>query len=224
MQISVVRCIFCKHDSAASVSVEHILPESMGNTDHTLPATIVCDKCNNYFSRKLESKVLNSPRLLKLRQELQIPSKRGRIPEYIQNSDLSLPEFRLMGRFIGKIGLEVLAQRAKDRQLIEMEIIDKTELDPIRNFVRYNEHPGDWPFSFRPLHPPNAVFHENDGTYELLHEYDLLYTKSGELYIIVSIFGVEFAMNLGGPHNDGYRKWLESNSYSSPLYSGKNRA
>lgn len=49
-----VRCIFCKQNSEGSRSVEHIIPESIGNTRHILPRGTVCDRCNNYFSRKVE--------------------------------------------------------------------------------------------------------------------------------------------------------------------------
>ena len=56
----------------------------------------------------------------------------------------------------------------------------------------------------------------------MLHEYDLLYTHGLEIYIILVLFGVEFAMNLGGRLLEGYRGWLENNEWASPLYRGKN--
>ena len=49
-----VRCIFCKTKSSACVSVEHIIPESLGNTQHILPRGWVCDSCNNYMATKVE--------------------------------------------------------------------------------------------------------------------------------------------------------------------------
>ena len=49
-----MRCIFCKQDSSNSKNVEHIIPESLGSTKHILGKGIVCDKCNNYFSREVE--------------------------------------------------------------------------------------------------------------------------------------------------------------------------
>lgn len=76
-----MECIFCKGDSTHSKSIEHIIPESLGNTEHILIPGIVCDKCNNYFSRKLEQKVLNLPLFISDRHHLSVPSKRGRIPE-----------------------------------------------------------------------------------------------------------------------------------------------
>ena len=73
-----MRCIFCKANSDGSISVEHIIPESLGNTSHVLPLGMVCDTCNNYFSRKVEGPVLNSIYFRALRSEEFILSKQGR--------------------------------------------------------------------------------------------------------------------------------------------------
>jgi len=76
----IVRCLFCKQDSSNSKSVEHIIPESLGNTTSILSKGIVCDKCNNYFSRKIEQPFLESVDIKTLRFREAIPNKRGRIP------------------------------------------------------------------------------------------------------------------------------------------------
>ena len=77
-----MRCIFCKSDSSDSRSIEHIIPEALGNTDHTLPRGVVCDKCNNYFTRKLEGPLLASTWFRHARARQQVPSKRGLIPPF----------------------------------------------------------------------------------------------------------------------------------------------
>lgn len=74
---------FCNQDSTESKSVEHIIPESLGNDELILDKGIVCDKCNNYFSREIENPVLNLDGFKQLRFYELIKSKRGRIP----NSD-----------------------------------------------------------------------------------------------------------------------------------------
>ena len=61
-----MRCIFCKKDSCNSRSVEHILPESLGNEEHILPAGIVCDRCNNYFASSVEQNSFLNPATLRL--------------------------------------------------------------------------------------------------------------------------------------------------------------
>lgn len=75
-----MRCIFCKEDSSSSISVEHIIPESLGNVEHILQPGIVCDKCNNYFATKIEKPLLESHYFLYARFENMIPSKKKRIP------------------------------------------------------------------------------------------------------------------------------------------------
>lgn len=75
-----VRCIFCKQPSASSKSVEHIIPQSLGNKKHVLPKGIVCDACNNYFSRKVEKPFMDLPVVRRLRFEQDLESKRGNVP------------------------------------------------------------------------------------------------------------------------------------------------
>lgn len=52
----------------------------MGNTTLTLPKGVVCDKCNNYYARKIEAPILNSTELKALRFKEAIPNKKGIIP------------------------------------------------------------------------------------------------------------------------------------------------
>lgn len=74
-------CIFCKKDSSSSISVEHIVPESLGNKSHILEKGIVCDTCNNYFSLKIEKPVLELAFFNDLRFRNKIESKKGKIPK-----------------------------------------------------------------------------------------------------------------------------------------------
>jgi len=72
-----MRCIFCKEDSTSSKSSEHIIPESLGNTEHTLPCGVVCDRCNNYFGRKVEGEIQQSGMIRLLKADREIPNKEG---------------------------------------------------------------------------------------------------------------------------------------------------
>lgn len=73
-----MRCIFCKKDSSNSKSVEHIIPESLGNKRNMLPMGVVCDSCNNYFGSKIEKIVLEMPYYTSLRSRLLIENKKGK--------------------------------------------------------------------------------------------------------------------------------------------------
>ena len=75
-----MRCIFCKQNSDSCVSVEHIVPESLGNTEHILPRGWVCDSCNNYLAIKVEKPFLDSPFGRHARFEMRVPNKKGFVP------------------------------------------------------------------------------------------------------------------------------------------------
>ncbi len=75
-----MKCIFCKSDTSTSKSVEHIIPESLGNKKNILPKGVVCDNCNNYFGKKIEKYVLEMPYFKSLRGRLKIENKKGKIP------------------------------------------------------------------------------------------------------------------------------------------------
>lgn len=73
-----MNCIFCENETSTDRSIEHIIPESLGNKDHTLPRGVVCDKCNNYFARKVESPILDLEYFKLTRNEEGLFNKRGR--------------------------------------------------------------------------------------------------------------------------------------------------
>jgi hypothetical protein len=75
-----MRCIFCKELSDTSTSVEHVVPESLGNKTHVLPPGVVCDLCNNYFAGKVEQLVLGSEYFKALRFADSIPTKKAKYP------------------------------------------------------------------------------------------------------------------------------------------------
>lgn len=72
-----MQCIFCHKDSSTSKSVEHIIPESLGNKEHILPKGYVCDTCNHYFSVKVESLLLAQPYFVSMRRRNDIRTKKG---------------------------------------------------------------------------------------------------------------------------------------------------
>lgn len=75
-----MKCIFCKNNSEKSKSIEHIIPESLGNKKALLDKGIVCDSCNNYFAIKIEKELLQTPFYKSLRSRYGIESKKCKIP------------------------------------------------------------------------------------------------------------------------------------------------
>jgi hypothetical protein len=72
-------CIFCHNNSDNSNSVEHIIPESLGNKNIILWKGAVCDACNNYFARKIEKELLEQSYFISLRHRKFIKNKRGHL-------------------------------------------------------------------------------------------------------------------------------------------------
>lgn len=72
-------CIFCHKESSTSKSVEHIIPESLGNKHHFLPKGYVCDNCNHYFAVKIEKDLLAQPYFVSMRFRNEIITKKGKL-------------------------------------------------------------------------------------------------------------------------------------------------
>jgi hypothetical protein len=101
-----MRCLFCRADSTGSHSREHIIPESLGNSTLVLPAGVVCDRCNNYFSREVEKPFLESAAIVFLRFRQRIPSKRGLIPPMfgvLKPGFPALARMHLRGPLVGDV-------------------------------------------------------------------------------------------------------------------------
>lgn len=114
-----MKCIFCKADSSSSKSVEHIIPESLGNKSHVLQRGIVCDSCNNYLAIKVEKEVLEMAYFKSVRGRNQIENKKGRtpgIPGFIKDKN--------------KIEVSVFPN---DSNILEVVIEDKKLFKSIRN-------------------------------------------------------------------------------------------
>lgn len=83
--MSSMQCVFCKSDGP--FTIEHIIPESLGNDDLVLKDQ-VCSNCNNYFSREVEAEVLNKSPIAFWRVFLGIRTKKKLLPSV----DLSQPK------------------------------------------------------------------------------------------------------------------------------------
>lgn len=59
------------------------MPESIGSKRRTLPPGVVCDKCNNYFARKVEQPVLGHHSMRNLRGWYRVANKKGKFPSVI---------------------------------------------------------------------------------------------------------------------------------------------
>lgn len=260
-----MRCLFCKADSSRSRSVEHIIPESLGNSRHILGRGVVCDGCNNYFAKGVEKPFLESPGVKTLRFEQELLSKKGRVPtiggllspgvpvEVTRFPKLELtsvavppdaferviaqksgqlliptagpwPTGSVLSRFMAKIALESMAARLETSEGGLDYLCGEAQLDPLRDHARRGTTP-IWPVHVRQLYPSDGYIVDASGDrQQIVHESDFLVTAAGEWYFVLALFGTEFAINLGGPDIDGYRRWVLEKPGESVLYSLKNLA
>ena len=138
-------------------------------------------------------------------------------------------------RFLAKIALEALAEKLKGIENSLDNLIDNTQFDLIRNHARMGTTK-DWPCSIRRIYATDAQWKFNDEeNSKIIYECDFLVPNAreedlknnnfiqSELYCIIALWGMEFAINMGGPEIDGYKDWLIKHDNISPLYYGKNQ-
>jgi len=76
MSRNLTKCIFCEQPVELD-SVEHIVPESLGNLNYILQSGSICRDCNNSFS-EFEDKALSKTMLGFERSRLGIATKKGK--------------------------------------------------------------------------------------------------------------------------------------------------
>jgi len=74
-------CLYCLRHDGGFRSVEHIVPESLGNTEKILPAGVVCDRCNHGALAHLDSVLVAFAPIAFMRLVHGIPTKRQTMPK-----------------------------------------------------------------------------------------------------------------------------------------------
>lgn len=278
-----MKCLFCKQSSADTKSVEHIVPESLGNTTFILPLGYVCDKCNNYFAREVEKPFLELPELRLLRFQEAIPNKKNKMPvidgllngnypiklkrklshdEVVNEAEVPTetmdkilktsgettiivpaftnemlpPNNSITSRFLAKMALEALADKLKDIENSLEDLINGSQFDMLRNHARLGRIK-NWPCSIRRIYDYNKIWEYSDGLHgQMIHESDFLLIPveenfeltaeyiMTEIYFVIALWGIEFAINMAGPEIIGYENWLKAHDDKSPLYCGNNES
>jgi len=75
------KCIFCLREGDVFHTIEHIVPESLGNTTDILDGA-VCDQCQNYFGKEIEKYVLSKTQFGFWRAMAGTKNKKGKSPLY----------------------------------------------------------------------------------------------------------------------------------------------
>lgn len=75
-------CLICRRSDGGFSSVEHILPESIGNTEKMLPAGVVCDRCNHGPLSQIDRALGGFLPIEMMRTWHGIPAKSGSLPAF----------------------------------------------------------------------------------------------------------------------------------------------
>lgn len=270
-----MQCIFCHKDSSASKSVEHIIPESLGNKHHFLPKGYVCDECNHYFAVKIEKDLLEQPYFKSMRFRNEIATKKGKyvkekmfFPGVVMACDVEMkttdsgrivsfnddrlydaikdgkshtmlspyypePDYPStnMSRFLAKCAYEYFLYNVGEEnyELCVQELLcDKTDvLKDLREYARYGKGPY-WHYNQRRIYSEGDFYFrkDRDELYEILHEMKFFTREhkrystgqvEAEIYFVMVVAGIEYAMCISDPSITEYQKWLEEHNGLSPL-------
>lgn len=270
-----MECIFCHKDSSTSKSIEHIIPESLGNTDYLLPSGYVCDECNHYFAIKVEKKLLSQPYFVSMRSRNGILTKKGKFvrekmifPSVLKSCEVEMrttkngliasfndmelyelietgkvrtmiglyipePEYpnAIMSRFLAKCAYEYfLFIMGKEKYDLCVKEVLGSKIDilkDLREYARYGKGK-DWQYNQRRIYSEGDCFinQSENNLYEILHEMKFLTTEykrypngkvEAEIYFIMCIAGIEYAICISDSDISGYQKWIEKHNGISPL-------
>lgn len=125
----------------------------------------------------------------------------------------------LFARFLGKVAIETMALKFLENRPGDLaELIDNDRLDTLRHYVRRGSpSKSAWPIWRRQiLNASRSSIAEQDLN-PVLHEWTFLSTEHNEIYFVISLFDVEYVLNMGGPDLEGFHGWLAANKNTSPL-------
>jgi hypothetical protein len=96
-------CLYCKESDVQFNTVEHVIPESLGNQGlgnnppMVLPKGVVCDTCNHERLSALDAELIKFPPISQMRMRYGVRSKSGALPS------IKLGNARLRSLAPGKI-------------------------------------------------------------------------------------------------------------------------
>lgn len=161
---------------------------------------------NNFLIYSIEDKT--EKELEELLQEYQ---------QYLLQSDRLLLEDNIyLSRLLAKMALEYFVYRCGQTPEVCDYILEEDIFSSVRSYARYGERK-IWPYSVRRIYARDESYN-GDVFSSISWEADFLFTELGEVYFVIAMHGIEYAINLGGPFIEGYEVWLKKNKNKSPLY------
>lgn len=131
-----MKCIYCQKllNKSNTKSIEHIIPESLGNKSYTLSPNLICDNCNNYFAREIEKPFLELKPILVLRGLERIPNKKEKykhVPILFEGYNTTLDYDKHSNSYFIGLPAEVILKLTKKSS--EKFISEKPNIETLLN-------------------------------------------------------------------------------------------
>ena len=123
------KCIFCLQAGDIFHTVEHIIPESLGNTDDVL-IDRVCDKCQNYFGREVENYILTKTPFGFWRTMAGTLNKKGKFPFFDPSQN---PKSKGVPDFHSYTDNGFTLNPGDNEQIVESIIANQSLFEKIKN-------------------------------------------------------------------------------------------
>ena len=164
----------------------------------------------------------------KIKLQIEAGKAKTIIGPYIPEPEYPNP---IMSRFLAKCAYEYfLYNMGEDKyDLCVQELLgsEKDILNNLREYARYGKGK-TWQYHQRRLYSEgDCYFNQNENIcYEILHEMKLFVKEhkhfqngnvEAEIYFVMAIAGIEYAICLSDPDISEYQKWIEGHKGLSPL-------
>lgn len=154
--------------------------------------------------------------------EDEIAEKVAEYQKYMTETDKVLLEQNIhVSRLLAKMALEYFIYRCNSTN----EVCEYVGTDPvfkdIRNYARYGSRK-IWEYSARRIYARNEAYQGNPFS-AINWEADILFLGKGEVYFIIVMFGIEYAICINHQKVDSYKEWLYKNKGKSPLYTSEEK-
>lgn len=185
-------------------------------------------KCTEVVMQKTENGLIASFDDEELFEAIKAGKARKMIAPYIPE-----PEYpnAIMSRFLAKCAYEyflyTMDKEKYDLCVQELLCKESDVLKALREYARYGK--GEyWQYNQRRIYSEgDIVFNQNeDIDYEILHEMKFFTREhkhfpngyvEAEIYFVMAIAGIEYAICISDPNISEYQKWLEEHNGLSPL-------
>jgi hypothetical protein len=143
--------------------------------------------------------------------------RRG-LQAFAVNFEIDPPQ-KEMSRLLAKMALERCFSDFEKKTRNSASLVFDTYFENIRRWARYGNNFTEWPYHQRTIYPQETQMRhpKTNAWVKAGIGQGVFHTRSPETYYSISLYGIEFVINVGGPNIEGFEKWLSENNQASPF-------